>query len=146
MRTSLGELSLFMKKTRWEGSCLVWTGIKLPKGYGTFARHRRFKKRHWLAHRLIYVWAVGDIPPGLMVCHRCDNPACVNPHHLFLGTASDNMKDCAAKGRLGGSVFRPGEMKGRPKTPAHRAKLIESVKKARAALALKLAGRNTASS
>lgn len=63
--------------------------------YGSVSINGKFMK----AHR--YSWEIhnGPIPKGLWVLHHCDNPACVNPEHLFLGTRSDNMKDCYAKGR-----------------------------------------------
>ena len=51
------------------------------------------------AHRAFYLLLRGDIAPGMEVCHRCDTPPCVNPGHLFIGTKSDNQRDCVQKGR-----------------------------------------------
>jgi len=74
-------------------SCWEWTGTKNKpvNGYGWF--HLNGKQQ--LAHRLI----CQAIPPGMCVLHRCDNPGCVNPDHLFFGTKQDNARDCLAKGR-----------------------------------------------
>lgn len=82
---------------RIEGGCWKWSGAKI-KGYG-----RLFVAgKHKYAHRLSWEIHFGPIPNGMMVCHRCDNPECSNPDHLFLGTAADNMQDKMKKGRWKG--------------------------------------------
>ena len=52
-------------------------------------------------HRLLFERDYGELPPGMCICHTCDNPMCINPDHLFMGTHSDNMKDKMLKGRAG---------------------------------------------
>lgn len=80
-------------------SCWEWKGYK-SKGYG---RIKIFGKFHQ-AHRISYELFTGPIPDHMMVCHRCDNPSCVNPGHLFIGSAKDNMQDKISKGRHRGAA------------------------------------------
>lgn len=78
-----------------ERGCIEWTGSVAGYGYGVLS----FYKRNYYVHRLAYRLFIGKIPNHLMVCHRCDNPRCFNPEHLFLGTAKDNVQDMIKKGR-----------------------------------------------
>jgi len=75
--------------------CIDTTDPLTRKGYG----RRWWKDRPWYSHRRAWVEANGPIPDGMMVCHHCDRPSCINPEHLFLGTALDNNRDREAKGR-----------------------------------------------
>lgn len=79
--------------------CIEWTKARNRKGYGVSGIPGTRKTT--LAHRLAWERENGPIPIGLCVLHRCDNPACVNPDHLFLGSISDNNTDMAKKGRHG---------------------------------------------
>ena len=77
--------------------CWPWRSNRLPAGYGQLAMGGRGGVPKY-AHRLAYELWRGPIPEGLNVCHSCDNPGCVNPAHLWLGTQADNLKDRHAKG------------------------------------------------
>lgn len=75
-----------------ENDCWMWLGHIDRYGYGKFW--------NFLSHRFSWIDTFGNIPDGLYVCHKCDNPSCVNPRHLFLGTQLDNMQDMVKKGRI----------------------------------------------
>jgi hypothetical protein len=77
--------------------CWEWTARRHRQGYGEIMIGRRKTK----AHRVSWTIARGPIPDGVCVLHRCDNPACCNPDHLFLGTQADNIHDMVRKGRQG---------------------------------------------
>jgi hypothetical protein len=85
----------FWQKVEKTETCWNWTGCKHEKGYGLFS----VKNRNRRAHRVSYEMHCGKIPDGMQVLHDCDNPSCVRPDHLFLGTNADNMADKCAKGR-----------------------------------------------
>ena len=90
--------------------CWQWTGYVQSSGYGQFC----LGNRRCLAHRAAWeFYNQSLIPEGLFVCHTCDNPRCVNPAHLFLGRAIDNVRDCIAKGRSRG--FCAGHTHGNKK-------------------------------
>lgn len=93
------DLNRFLSKVRKTNYCWEWIAGKTMDGYGEFWYQNKTCK----APRISYMQFKGDIPDGLWVCHTCDNPGCVNPDHLFLGTHLDNEQDKKRKGRQ----FRP---------------------------------------
>jgi len=88
------EVRFWMNVRCQDSGCWEWSKCRHPEGYGEFWAGRRFR-----THRYSWQMHFGDIPDGMFVCHHCDNPPCVNPAHLFLGTHQDNMRDMIAKGR-----------------------------------------------
>ena len=98
-------------RARFEGNhvvtdsgCWEWTKCKDPNGYGRIQHDGRAQ----VAHRIAWALWVGPIPKGMCVLHKCDNPTCINPDHLFLGTQLDNIADMNKKGRHGKAVHKSG--------------------------------------
>jgi hypothetical protein len=87
---------------RTPSGCIEWQGKRNAQGYGMTSH----KGRHMSAHRKAWFLTFGAIDGDLCVLHRCDNPPCINPKHLFLGTHADNAADRDAKGRNGGDTRR----------------------------------------
>jgi hypothetical protein len=90
------DIDRFFHKVDKTKGCWNFLGAKNKFGHGMFS----FNRKTIGAHRFSYEYHFNKIPNGLYVCHHCDNPMCVNPNHLFLGTAQDNILDAIAKGRI----------------------------------------------
>lgn len=89
---------LWAKSEPVASGCIVFTGYKDKLGYGYIGRGRR-GEGNVRAHRASWEVTYGPIPEGMFVCHRCDNPSCIRPEHLFLGTSAENVRDMLDKGR-----------------------------------------------
>ena len=101
MRTVEQRFWAFVERTT---TCWLWKGERTERGYGKF-RHAGKNKR---AHRVSWEMHYGPIPKGMCVLHSCDNPPCIRPKHLFLGTRKDNTWDAIRKGRAT-TTYMPGE-------------------------------------
>jgi hypothetical protein len=100
MKISVSLVTRFWLKVdrRGDNECWLWTASTTGNGYGQFSPTCHPPKTGY-AHRFSYELHYGPIPAGMLVCHTCDNPRCVNPKHLFLGTHQDNATDMKQKGR-----------------------------------------------
>ena len=102
------EERFWIKVNKADGDgCWEWTASKNQDGYGSF----RIADKHVGAHRAAYMFAVGPITNGLFVCHRCDNPQCVNPDHLYAGTHQDNQRDIRLRRTSIKATCRKGHLK-----------------------------------
>jgi hypothetical protein len=109
MAKNMPLIERFFQKVDKSGSdkypdCWIWKGGRTSKDYGSFKYYQETSAIG--AHVSSHLFHIGEVPKGMLVCHRCDNPPCVNPEHLFLDTHSGNMKDMVKKGRNGSTSKR----------------------------------------
>lgn len=113
------QIKRFWSKVKKTRGCWWWVGAKFSNGYGRF-----WASKEYLAHRVSWELHNGPIPEGLHVLHRCDNPSCVRPDHLSVGTHKENMRDMVNKGRSSHSTGTNGENHYRSKITAKDVKEI----------------------
>jgi hypothetical protein len=94
-----------LRQIKTSEGCSIWKHSKDTQGYG----YIKVKGKQRIVTRIVYELTKGPIPDGMRVLHTCDNPSCISPDHLFLGTQKDNMQDALSKGRIG-PLFYHGEM------------------------------------
>jgi hypothetical protein len=110
----------FWKKVIKSDGCWNWIGCRKKQGYGNI----RVDGKTVMAHRVSWEMVNGSIPDGLCVLHKCDNPSCVNPDHLFLGTKMDNHCDMVDKGRRASFV---GASNGRAKLTQEQVSVVKEL-------------------
>ncbi len=96
MANSKTSMQCFFSKVDIPDYCWIWLGCRDHDGYGGITVNKKTLR----SSRWIFEQVIGPIPKGMLICHTCDNPSCVNPRHLFFGTSKDNMLDALKKGRL----------------------------------------------
>jgi hypothetical protein len=92
-----------------DDGCWPWTAARDPNGYGRIQSDNRGGTV--LAHRAVWEMLRGPVPDGMCLCHTCDNPSCVRPGHVFVGTMKDNLSDMARKGRSGMKKLNPDQVR-----------------------------------
>jgi hypothetical protein len=120
-------LDRFWSKVEKTDACWLWHGSRNNMGYPVFfLRTNPRNSPLSYAHRLSFAIAKGPIPDGMVICHKCDVPHCINPGHLFLGTQKDNMADCSRKGRTRCGT-RVGESNHKSKLTAQAVREIRAI-------------------
>lgn len=108
---TIEDLLKFISKIEKENDCWIWSTGLNTRGYGKM----KINNKSYQAHRLSYQLFNGKIPPHKVICHVCDNPPCVNPKHLWMGTQYDNIQDMTFKRRVCHGIDRQGENNPRSK-------------------------------
>ena len=97
--SSEAKIRFWEKVEKRPNGCWIWTSYVNKDGYGMLSYSGKTER----SHRFVWMMEYGEIPAGMCICHKCDNPACVNPDHLFLGTQRQNIVDMCSKERQRGS-------------------------------------------
>lgn len=116
------------------GDCWEFQGYRDPRGYGNMGcRILSNRKRPERTHRIAYFLTHGPIPEGKHICHKCDNPPCCNPEHLWPGTARQNLRDAQAKGRFPVAMLDTRERQIRVRLNKRQLKILQKARKAKGA-------------
>lgn len=109
---------------KWYGHCWIWKGNRFLSGYGNYCLRQKYYRAHRVSYEIVY----GEIPSDKFVCHKCDNPSCVNPQHLFLGSPKENTQDMILKGRLNRSRGKNKGVSYRKENKKWRARYMRNYK------------------